>query len=109
MNQKRTRIPLPHPKPGKTGKGAWVFLLIGSVLLAVTALLGWTLASALQDGLIVTRNRAGPKLAYSQAQQPTQFYGELLWQCASTLLLGALAVATLWIGRVLMGTDKRRR
>ncbi|RXU64636.1 hypothetical protein CW358_17890 [Pseudomonas protegens] len=109
MNQKRTRVRLPHPKPGKTGRGAWVFLLIGGVLLALTALLGWPLVSALQDGLIVTRNRAGPKLVYSQAQQPTQFYIELLWQSISTLLLGALAVAALWIGRVLMGAQKKHR
>jgi hypothetical protein len=109
VNQKRTRVRLPHPKPGKTGRGAWVFLLIGSVLLALTGLLGWALVNAWLDGLIVTRNRAGPKLAYSQAQQPTQFYIELLWQGASTLLLGALAVAALWIGRVLMSPEKKLR
>ncbi|WP_265577744.1 hypothetical protein [Pseudomonas protegens] len=109
MNQKRTRVRLPHPQPGKTRSGAWFFLLIGSVLLALTALLGWTLVSALLDGQIVTSNRAGPKLAYSQALQPTQFYIELLWQGTSTLLLGALAVAALWIARVLMGTQKNRR
>ncbi|UMZ12479.1 hypothetical protein I9018_01865 [Pseudomonas sp. MPFS] len=109
MNQKRTRIPLPHPKPGKTGRGAWVFLLIGSVLLALTALLGWTLGSAVRQGVIVTSNRAGPKLAYSLELQPTQFYAELLWQGTTTVLLGALAVAALWVGRLLMSTDKRRR
>ena len=108
MNQKRTRVRLPHPKPGKTGRGAWVFLLIGSVLLALTALLGWTLGSAVLEVVIVTSNRAGPKFVYSQAQQPTQFYAELLWQGITTLMLGALAVAALWIGRVLMSTDKQR-
>lgn len=108
VNQKRTRVRLPHPKPGKTGRGAWVFLLIGSVLLALTVLLGWTLGSALLEGVIVTSNRAGPKFVYSQAQQPTQFYAELLWQGITTLMLGALAVAALWIGRLLMSTDKQR-
>ena len=54
------------------------------MLLALTALLGWTLVSALLDGQIVTSNRAGPKLAYSQALQPTKFYIELLWQGTST-------------------------
>lgn len=109
MNQKRTRVRLPHPTPAKTGRGAWIFLLFGGVLLAATTLLGWTLVSAVLDGLIVTRNRAGPKLAYSLVQQPTQFYFELLWQGAGTLLLGALAVAALWIGRVLMGAQKKHR
>ena len=109
MNQKRTRVPLPHPKPGKAGSGAWAFVLIGAVLLALTALLGWTLVTALLDGQIVTSNRVGPKRAYSQALQPTQFYIELLWQGTGTLLLGALAVAALWIARVLMGTQQKPR
>ncbi|WP_025128401.1 hypothetical protein [Pseudomonas sp. PH1b] len=109
MSQKKTRVPLPHPKPETTRSGAWLFLLIGCALLALTGLLGWTLISALIDGQIVTSNRAGPKLAYSQALQPTKFYFELLWQGTSTLLLGALAVAALWIGRVLMNAQKNRR
>ncbi len=109
VNQKRTRIPLPHPKPVNNRSGAWLFLLTGIVLLALTGLLTWTLIAALLDGQIVTSNRAGPKLAYSQALQPTKFYIELLWQGTSTLLLGTLAVAALWIARVLMNAQKNRR
>ncbi|NBF01772.1 hypothetical protein GV819_05660 [Pseudomonas sp. Fl5BN2] len=109
MNQKRTRIPRPHPKPANHRSGAWLFLLIGMVLLALTGLLAWTLIAALLDGQIVTSNRVGPKLTYNHELQPTQFYFELLWQGTSTLLLGALAVAVLWIGRVLMSAQKNRR
>ncbi|ERO65603.1 hypothetical protein [Pseudomonas piscis] len=109
MNQKRTRIPLPHPKPVDNRSGAWLLLVVGTVLLLLSGLLAWTLAGALVDGQIVTGNRAGPRHLYSLALQPTQFYGELLWQGLTTLLLGALAAAALWIGRSLMVADRPRR
>ncbi|MBV4487708.1 hypothetical protein HU727_019155 [Pseudomonas sp. SWRI153] len=97
MNQKRTRVPLPHPPPYRQSRLSYWLTVLAGVLFAVAVCLSiYMLIESWISGSITTHNR-GPRSTYTQALQPRRFWFEFVWQSFWTLLMLAVGVFGLWI------------
>jgi len=101
MNQKRTRVPLPHPPPYRQSRIAfWLTVLVGVLIAFLIAASTYLIVHSLISGSITTWNRTGPRHTYTLAQQPRMFWFEIVSQCVGTLFLIAVGWIGLWIHRM---------
>ncbi|WWL43952.1 hypothetical protein V5O39_21885 [Pseudomonas parakoreensis] len=101
MNQKRTRVPLPHPPPYRQSRIAfWLMILVGILITFLIAASTYLIIHSLMSGSITTWNRSGPRHTYTLAQQPRMFWFEIVSQCVGTLFLIAVGWIGLWIHRM---------
>ncbi|CAI8917753.1 Heme biosynthesis protein HemY [Pseudomonas sp. IT-347P] len=99
MNQKRTRVPLPHPPPYRPSRvSGWLFLLVAVVTAFAVGASIWLLIDSWLTGSITTNNR-GPRSTYTLALQPRLFWFEFVWQSVGAVFLLAVAVFGVWIYR----------
>jgi zinc transporter ZupT len=100
MNQKRTRVPLPHPPPYRPSRASfWLTVVVGLLLAFTIGASIYLLVDSLINGAISTHNRTGPRHTYSLALQPRMFWFEVVWQSLVTLLLLSISVFGLWACR----------
>lgn len=101
MNQKRTRVPLPHPPAYRQSRIAfWLMILVGILVAFLIAASTYLIIHSLLSGSITTWNRSGPRHTYTLAQQPRMFWFEIVSQCVGTLFLIAVGWIGLWIHRM---------
>ncbi|WP_339448176.1 hypothetical protein [Pseudomonas sp. EA_5y_Pfl2_R50] len=99
MNQKRTRVPLPHPPPYRPSRVSyWLTALVVVLMAFAVGASIWMLIDSWVSGSITTTNR-GPRSTYTLAEQPRRFWFEFVRQGVVTLLLLAIAVFGVWIYR----------
>ncbi|MFZ3280817.1 hypothetical protein [Pseudomonas sp.] len=99
MNQKRTRIPLPHPPPYRQSRTTfWLTVLVGVLIAFALCASIYILIDSWISGAITTTNR-GPKHTYHLAVQPRRFWIEFVSQSIGTVFLLAAGVFGLWIYR----------
>ncbi|MFJ2486783.1 hypothetical protein [Pseudomonas sp. NPDC087639] len=99
MNQKRTRIPLPHPPPYRQSRATfWLTVFVGVLIAFAISASIYTLIENWISGSITTTNR-GPKDTYTLALQPRRFWIEFVSQCIGTVFLLLIGVFGLWIYR----------
>ena len=99
MNQKRTRIPLPHPPPYRQSRATfWLTVLVGVLITFAVGASIWMLFDSWTSGSITTTNR-GPKDTYTLALQPRRFWIEFVSQSIGTAFLLFIGVFGLWIYR----------
>ena len=99
MNQKRTRIPLPHPPPYRQSRATfWLTVLVGVLITFALCASIYMLIDSWISGSITTTNR-GPKDTYTLALQPRRFWIEFVSQSIGTVFLLFIGVFGLWIYR----------
>ncbi|TMU79710.1 hypothetical protein FGA82_11795 [Pseudomonas fluorescens] len=99
MNQRKTRVPLPHPPPYRPSRvTSWLTVLVALLITLAIGLSIWMLVDSWITGSITTNNR-GPRSTYTLALQPRQFWFEFFWQSVGTVFLLAVGVFGLWIYR----------
>ncbi|WKV96854.1 hypothetical protein PYV50_24990 [Pseudomonas sp. H22_DOA] len=99
MNQKRTRIPLPHPPPYRQSRATfWLTVLVGVLITFAFGASIWMLFDSWTSGSITTTNR-DPKDTYTLALQPRRFWIEFVSQSIGTVFLLFIGVFGLWIYR----------
>ncbi|PCR94286.1 hypothetical protein CP336_22725 [Pseudomonas fluorescens] len=92
MNQKRTRIPLPHPPPYRQSRTSfWLTLLVGLLLTFAIGASIYMIIDSLISGSITTTNR-GPRMTYLRDLQPHRYWFEVVWQSLVPLLLVSVAL-----------------
>ncbi|WP_085581856.1 MULTISPECIES: hypothetical protein [unclassified Pseudomonas] len=100
MNQKRTRIPLPHPPPYRESRVSfWLTVLVGVMLAFAIGASLYLIADSLISGSVTTMNRTGPRQTYTLASQPGRYWFEIVWQGVFTLMLLGIVSFGLWIRR----------
>lgn len=112
MNQRKTRVPLPHPPPYRPSRVSdWLTLLVVVLMAFAIGASIWMLIDSWISGSITTTNR-GPRSTYTLAQQPRRFWFEFVWQSVGTVFLLAVGVFGVWIYRKVqepVHTPKRKR
>ena len=112
MNQKRTRVPLPHPPPYRQSRTSYWLTVLFVVLIAFAIGASiWMLIDSWISGSITTTNR-GPRSTYTLALQPRRYWFEFMWQSFWTAFMLAIGVFGLWIyrkGRVREQRPKGKR
>jgi len=99
MNQKRTRVPLPHPPPYRPSRTSdWLTVLFVVLIAFAIGASIWMLIDSWISGSITTTNR-GPRSTYTLAEQPRRFWFEFVRQGVVMVLLLAIAVFGVWIYR----------
>lgn len=99
MNQKRTRIPLPHPPPYRPSRVTyWLTALVAVLMAFAIGASIYMLIDSWFTGSITTNNR-GPRSTYILALQPKLFWFEFAWQSVGTVFLLAVGVFGAWIYR----------
>lgn len=99
MNQKRTRIPLPHPPPYRPSRVTyWLTVLVAVLMAFAISAWIWMLIDSWVTGSITTNNR-GPRSTYTLALQPRRFWIEFVWQSIGTVFLLVIGVFGLWAYR----------
>ncbi|MBC3269529.1 hypothetical protein HU765_06315 [Pseudomonas sp. SWRI81] len=99
MNQKRTRVPLPHPSPYRQSRVSYWLTVLAGVLIAIAICLSiYMLIESWITGSITTNNR-GPRSTYTLALQPRRYWFEFVWQSFWTAFMLAIGVFGLWIYR----------
>ena len=100
MNQKRTRIPLPHPPPYRESRVSfWLHRLVGLLLTIAIGASVYLIVQSLLSGSISTMSRGGPSKTYTLALQPRLYWFQIAWQSFTTLLLMAILMIAWWISR----------
>lgn len=106
MNQKRTRVPLPHPPPYRPSRTSYWLTVLFVVLIAFAIGASiWMLIDSWISGSITTTNR-GPRSTYTLAEQPRRFWFEFVRQGVVMVLLLAIAVFGVWIYRKVQKPSK---
>lgn len=101
MNQKRTRIPRPHPSPPRDSLLSRVLAITISLFLIGTgALLGYSAIDGLIHDTITTATRGGPTKVYSLAAQPGAYWFHVVLQGLVGLLLLAAGLAWYRLTRI---------
>ncbi|MHA3736107.1 hypothetical protein ACXR0M_10565 [Pseudomonas sp. Eth.TT006] len=101
MNQKRTRVPLPHPPPYRQSRiSFWLMVLVGVLIAFLIGASIYLIAHSLSSGSITTWNRSGPRHTYTLALQPRMFWFEIVSQCVGTVFLIAVGWIGLWMHRM---------
>jgi hypothetical protein len=101
MNQKRTRVPLPHPPPYRQSRVAfWLTVLVGVLIAFLIGASIYLIIHSLISGSITTWNRSGPRHTYTLALQPRMYWFEIVSQCIGTVFLVTIAWFGLWIYRM---------
>ena len=101
MNQKRTRVPLPHPPPYRQSRASfWLTALVGVLTAFVIGASIYLIVHSLISGSITTGNRSGPRHTYTLALQPRMYWFEIVSQCIGTVFLVAVGWIGLWLYRV---------
>lgn len=112
MNQKRTRIRLPHPPPYRPSRWTFWLTVLAAVLIAFAVCLSiYMLIESWISGSITTNNR-GPRSTYTLALQPRRYWFEFVWQSFWTSFMLAIGVFGLWVyrkGRVREQKPKGKR
>ena len=112
MNQKRTRVLLPHPPPYWQSRLSYWLTVLAGVLIAIAVCLSiYMLIESWISGSITTNNR-GPRSTYTLALQPRRYWFKFVWQSFWTAFMLAIGVFGLWIyrkGRVREQRPKRKR
>lgn len=99
MNQKRTRVPLPHPPPYRQSRASfWLTLLVGLLITFAIGASIYVIIDSLISGSITTTNR-GPRTTYLRDLQPHRYWFEVVWQTLPPLLLVSVALFGLRIHR----------
>ncbi|RON71990.1 hypothetical protein [Pseudomonas fluorescens] len=99
MNQKRTRIPLPHPPPYRPSRATfWLTVLAGVLIAFALCASVYMLIDSWISGSITTTNR-GPKHTYTLALQPRRFWIEFVSQSIGTVFALIIGVFGVWIYR----------
>ena len=99
MNQKRTRVPLPHPPPYHPSRTTyWLTILVALLIVFGIGASIWMLVDSWLTGSITTNNR-GPRSTYTLALQPRRFWVEFVSQSIGTVFLLAFSVFCLWVYR----------
>ncbi|SMQ27539.1 hypothetical protein SAMN04488483_3722 [Pseudomonas helmanticensis] len=99
MNQKRTRVPLPHPPPYRPSRMTyWLTVLVAVLIAFAIGASIWMLVDSWITGSITTNNR-GPRSTYTLALQPRQFRAEFIKQSIGTVLMLVMGLFGLWIYR----------
>lgn len=94
MNQKRTRIPLPHPPPPQESLVSRGLAIMISVFLIFTgALLCYSAIDGLIHDTITTATRGGPAKVYTLAMQPGAYWFHVVLQGLFGMLLMAAGLA----------------
>lgn len=87
MNQKRTRVLLPHPPPYRQSRTSfWLTLLVGLLITFAIGASIYMIIDSLISGSITTTNR-GPRTTYFRDLQPRRYWFEVVWQSLIPLLL----------------------
>lgn len=93
MNQKRTRVPLPHPTPPPESLvSRSLAIMISLFLIGTGALLGYSAIDGLIHETITIATRGGPAKVYTLAGQPGGYWFHIVFQ---GLFGGLLLVAGL--------------
>jgi ABC-type Fe3+ transport system permease subunit len=112
MNQKRTRVPLPHPPAHQESRVSyWLTVLAGALIAIAICLSIYMLIESWISGSITTNNR-GPRRTYTLALQPRRYWFEFVWQSFWTAFMLAIGVFALWVyrkGRVREQRPKGKR
>ncbi|MBK5378007.1 hypothetical protein JFT81_25650 [Pseudomonas sp. TH43] len=99
MNQKRTRVPLPHPPPYRPSRTTyWLTIFVALLIVFGISASIWMLVDNWLTGSITTNNR-GPRSTYTLALQPRRFWVEFVSQSIGTAFMLAFSVFGLWIYR----------
>lgn len=107
MNQKRTRVPLPHPPPYRQSRLSYWLTVLAGVLIAIAVCLSiYMLIESWVSGSITTNNR-GPRSTYTLALQPRRYWFEFVWQSFWTSFMLAIGVFGLWVYRKGRGREQR--
>ncbi|WP_409316369.1 hypothetical protein [Pseudomonas sp. KCJK9016] len=97
MNQKRTRVPLPHPPPYRQSRiSFWLTVLVGLLLTFAIGASIYVIIDSLISGSITTSHR-GPRTTWLRDLQPRRYWFEVIWQSLCTLLLLAASLIGLRI------------
>lgn len=111
MNQKRTRVPLPHPPPPQESLLSRGLTIMISVFLIFTgALLSYSVIDGLIHDSITTATRGGPAKVYTLAGQPRMYWFYIVWEGFFASLL--LAAGLMWHRMTRIGrpaTSPRRK
>ena len=92
MNQKRTRVPLPHPPPRRQSWiSFWLTVLVGLLLMFAIGASLYMIVESLITGSITTNNR-GPRKTWLRDLQPHKYWFEVIWQSLGTLFLLAVSL-----------------
>ncbi|MFJ2321713.1 hypothetical protein [Pseudomonas sp. NPDC087817] len=101
MNQKRTRIPLPHPPPYRQSRLSICLTILFSVfLVCLGGMLCYLVIDGLEQGSITMITRGGPARTYTLAAQPSLYWFEIVWQGLFALLLLAAGPGWYWVNRI---------
>ena len=109
MNQKRSRIPLPHPPPYRQSRTSfWLTLLVGLLITFAIGASIYMIIDSLISGSITTTNR-GPRTTYTLAQQPRRYWFEVAGQSLVPLLLLGVSLYGFRIYRKVRGPVKKHK
>lgn len=111
MNQKRTRAPLPHPKP-PIKRIDWLMIALGIVLTLCVGLITYETVNGLIQGRISNMARGKHFAVYAQAEQSFDFWFTVATHCLFALFLSGAAWLLIWMGRTATvtppGRDRKR-
>jgi hypothetical protein len=94
MNQKRTRVPLPHPPPHRESLASrGLAIMICLFLIGTGALLGYSAIDGVIHETITTATRGGPAKVYTLAGQPGMYWFHVVLQGLFGVLLLAAGLA----------------
>lgn len=94
MNQKRTRIPRPHPSPPRDSLvSRGLAITISLFLIGTGALLGYSAIDGVIHETITTATRGGPTKVYTLAGQPGAYWFHVVLQGLFGVLLLAAGLA----------------
>ncbi|WP_085608649.1 MULTISPECIES: hypothetical protein [unclassified Pseudomonas] len=111
MNQRRTRVPLPHPaQPVK--RTDWLMIALGLVLILCIGLIAYETVDGLIQGRISNMARGKYFAVYSQAEQSFDYWFTVASHCIFALFLASAAWLLIWMGRTATvtppGRDRKR-
>ncbi|EJM29522.1 MULTISPECIES: hypothetical protein [Pseudomonas] len=107
MNQKRTRVPLPHPAP-PVKQTDWLMIALGLVLILCIGLIAYETVDGLIQGRIGNMARGKRFAVYSLTAQPTSFWFAVAAHCLLALFLSGAAWVLIWLGRTATVAPSRR-
>ncbi|AWA37347.1 hypothetical protein ACTJK3_18040 [Pseudomonas sp. 22105] len=107
MNQKRTRVPLPHPAP-PVKRTDWLMIALGLVLILCISLIAYETVDGLIQGRIGNMARGKRFAVYSLSTQPSSFWFAVAAHCLLALFLSGAAWVLIWLGRTATVAPSRR-
>ncbi|UDI93270.1 hypothetical protein I5961_01585 [Pseudomonas sp. IAC-BECa141] len=107
MNQKRTRVPLPHPAP-PIKRTDWLMIALGLMFMLCTGLIAYETVDGLIQGRIGNLARGKHFAVYSLTTQPANFWFAIATHCLLALFLSGAAWVLIWLGRTATVTPSRR-